>query len=143
MRNTKAQAEIRDQVIWIDEAGLLDVRSMLGVFDIAKEQNARVVLSGDTRQHSSPGRGEAMRLLEKESGINIARVEAIQRQEGEYRDAVAMFSRGHEVIDERSGKTALVEGFDMLDAMGKIKELPHEDRHAVLAEQVRRSRESW
>ncbi|WP_430450704.1 MobF family relaxase [Rhodopirellula europaea] len=135
LRNTEAQAEVRDQVIWVDEAGLLDVRSMRGIFDIAKQQNARVVLSGDTRQHSSPRRGEAMRLLEKESGINIARVEAIQRQKGAYRQAVAMISRGHEVVDERTGKTALVEGFDMLDKMGKIKELPGDDRHAVLADQ--------
>ena len=60
----------------------MDVRSMNAVFEIAKEQKARVVLSGDTRQHSSPRRGEAMRLLERESGLNVARVEAIQRQKG-------------------------------------------------------------
>ena len=33
-------------VLWIDEAGLLDVRSMSGVFNIAKQHEAKVVLSG-------------------------------------------------------------------------------------------------
>jgi conjugative relaxase-like TrwC/TraI family protein len=135
LRNTELQSQIRDQVLWIDEAGLLDVRSMRGIFRVAREQNARVVLSGDTRQHASPRRGEAMRLLEKEAGLNIARVEAIQRQQGQYRDAVAMISRGHEIVDERTGKTGLLAGFDMLDRMGKIHETDHEQRHQLLAEQ--------
>lgn len=134
IRNTKLHPDLENQVIWIDEAGLLDVRSMNKVFDIAKEQNCRVVLSGDTRQHSSPRRGEAMRLLENEAGLNIARVEAIQRQKGKYRKAVELISRGHEVVDQKSGKTGLLAGFDMLDSMGKIKEIASEDRHVQLAE---------
>ena len=134
IRNTKLHPKLENQVVWIDEAGLLDVRSMNEVFNIAKEQNCRVVLSGDTRQHSSPRRGEAMRLLENEAGLNIARVEAIQRQKGQYRKAVELISRGHEVINQKTGKTGLVAGFDMLDAMGKIKEIAAEDRHAQLAE---------
>lgn len=139
LRNKELQAEIRNQVLWVDEAGLLDVRSMQGIFKIAKAQNARVVLSGDTRQHSSPRRGEAMRLLENQAGLNIARVEAIQRQKGKYRDAVAMISRGHEVVDARTGKTGLLAGFDMLDRMGKIKECEHEHRHQLLAKQYLQS----
>ena len=134
IRNTKLHSKLEDQVIWIDEAGLLDVRSMNEVFNIAKEQNCRVVLSGDTRQHSSPRRGEAIRLLENEAGLNIARVEAIQRQKGQYRKAVELISKGHEIIDQKSGKTGLLAGFDMLDKMGKIKEIASEDRHAQLAE---------
>ncbi len=132
IRNTKLHPEVRDQVIWIDEAGLMDVRSLNAVFDIAKQQNARVVLSGDTRQHASPRRGEAMRLLENEAGLNIARVEVIQRQKGQYRKAVETISRGHE-IDEATGKSGLLAGFDMLDAMGKIQEIDADDKHEVLA----------
>ncbi|WP_286763579.1 MULTISPECIES: MobF family relaxase [Rhodopirellula] len=132
IRNTKLHPEVHDQVIWIDEAGLMDVRSLNAVFDIAKEQNARVVLSGDTRQHASPRRGEAMRLLEREAGLNIARVEVIQRQKGQYRKAVETISRGHE-IDERTGKSGLLAGFDMLDAMGKIQEIDADNKHEVLA----------
>ena len=134
LRNTKLHPDLKDQMLWIDEAGLLDVRSMNGIFKIAKEQNCRVVLSGDTRQHSSPRRGEAMRLLESEAGLNIARIELIQRQKGRYKKAVELISRGHEVVDAKTGKTGLVAGFDMLDAMGKVKEVSGENRHEQLAE---------
>ena len=122
-------------MLWVDEAGLLDTRSMLGIFDIAKTQNARVVLSGDTRQHSSPRRGEAARLLEQEAGLNIARVEKIQRQQGRYKEAIELISRGHEVVDKKRNLTGLTAGFDLLDKLGKIKEVSTDDRHALLAEE--------
>lgn len=62
LRNEQLHPELRDQVLWIDEAGLLDTRSMLGIFKIAEAQRARIVLSGDTRQHAStPARAEAKR----------------------------------------------------------------------------------
>ena len=134
LRNTKLHPELKDQVLWVDEAGLLDVRSMNGIFSIATEQNCRIVLSGDTKQHSSPRRGEAMRLLENEAGLNIARIEMIQRQKGRYKRAVELISRGHEVIDARTGRSGLLVGFDMLDSMGKVKEISGGDRHEALAE---------
>ncbi|TWT43477.1 MobF family relaxase [Botrimarina hoheduenensis] len=134
LKNDKLHPELKEQVLWIDEAGLLDVRAMNGVFAIAKAQNARVVLSGDTRQHASPRRGEAMRLLETEAGLNIARVEKIQRQQGRYKRAVELISRGHEVVDPKSGLTGMIAGFDLLDRLGNIQEIDGENRHEALAE---------
>lgn len=134
LRNERLQDSVRGQVLWIDEAGLLDVRSMNGIFAIAKAQKARVVLSGDTRQHASPRRGEAMRILQQEAGLNIARVEAIQRQRGRYKQAIELVSRGDEIIDPANGKTGMLAGFDLLDELGKIQEIDGEDRHRLLAE---------
>lgn len=134
LRNTKSHEQLKGQVLWVDEAGLLDVRSMRAVLRIADEQGARVILSGDARQHASPRRGEALRILEKEAGLKLARVEKIQRQREAYRRAVALISRGHEVVDPRSGKTGLVAGFDLLDSLGKVKELAGAARHDALAE---------
>ena len=105
LRNEKLHPELKGQVLWVDEAGLLDVRSMNGIFEIAKAQNCRIVLSGDTRQHSSPRRGEAMRLLESEAGLSGARVQEVQRQQGRYKRAVELISLGNEVVDERTGLT--------------------------------------
>jgi len=133
LRNEKLHPELKDQVIWIDEAGLLDVRSMNSVFDICKAQNCRVVLSGDTKQHSSPRRGEAMRLLENEAGLNIAHVQEVQRQKGRYKRAIEMISLGNELIDPNTGLTGMLAGFDLLDRMGKIKEIDAGLRHDVLA----------
>ncbi len=133
LRNEKLRPQLRDSVLWIDEAGLLDLRAMKGIFEIAKAQNARVVLSGDTRQHASPRRGEAMRLLESEAGLSIARVETIQRQKGRYKQAIELVSRGHEVVDLSTGMTGMLAGFDMLDKLGKIREIKDDDRHDALA----------
>ncbi|QDV81232.1 MobF family relaxase [Planctomycetes bacterium TBK1r] len=133
LRNEKLHPTLKDQVLWIDEAGLLDVRSMNGIFKIASEQKARVILSGDTRQHSSPRRGEAMRLLETEAGLNVARIQEVQRQQGRYKRAVELISMGDQVIDHKTGMTGMLAGFDLLDRMGKIKEISGADRHAVLA----------
>ncbi|QDS99329.1 MobF family relaxase [Adhaeretor mobilis] len=135
LRNEKLHPELQDQVLWVDEAGLLDTRSMLGIFDIAKAQNARVVLSGDTRQHSSPRRGEAARILEQEAGLSIARVEKIQRQRGRYKEAIELIGRGNEIVDRKQNLTGLAAGFELLDKLGKVKEVSTDDRHALLAEE--------
>ncbi|MEO1529636.1 MAG: MobF family relaxase [Planctomycetota bacterium] len=133
LRNDRLHAQLRDQVLWVDEAGLLDVRSMNGVFDVAKAQNCRVILSGDTKQHSSPRRGEAMRLLENEAGLDIARVQEVQRQKGRYKRAVELVSLGDTIVDAKSGMTGMIAGFDLLDQLGRVKEIAGDDRHEILA----------
>ena len=45
------QEEARGQVVWVDEAGLLGTQDMARLFDMAGELKARVVLSGDRKQH--------------------------------------------------------------------------------------------
>lgn len=105
------QEQARGGVIWIDEAGLLGARTMGQVFEKANALNARVVLSGDTRQHRSVERGDALRLLEHEAGLVPAEVTEIQRQQGSYKQAVAAIARG----DARAG-------YAMLEAMGAVYE---------------------
>ncbi|MEP3480566.1 MAG: MobF family relaxase [Fuerstiella sp.] len=134
IRNTKLHPKLRDQVLLVDEAGLLDGRSMASLFKIAKEQNTRVILVGDSRQHASPKRGESLALVEKEAGITPVRLEEIQRQKGDYKKAVELISRGHEMIDEKQGLTGILAGFDLLDRLGKIVELKDEERHDQLAD---------
>ena len=43
------QKKVKDQVLWVDEAGLLSVKDMKRLFDVADQQNARVILGGDSR----------------------------------------------------------------------------------------------
>ncbi|MBK9118172.1 MAG: relaxase domain-containing protein [Phycisphaerales bacterium] len=119
----RLQAEIRGQVIWIDEAGLLSSRMMAKVFDLAGKLDVRVVLSGDRRQHGSVERGAALRLLEEEAGIRPAELRDIQRQRGDYKAAVAALGDGR--TDE---------GFRRLDQLGWIREVGDTDRYRVLAE---------
>ncbi len=107
---------------------------MNGIFAIAAAHDCRVVLSGDSRQHGPVRTGESLRLLEREAGLSVARVELIQRQRGQYKQAIELVSRGHEVVDPQTGQTGLAAGMELLDRLGKIRELKGEDRHAALAE---------
>jgi methylmalonyl-CoA mutase cobalamin-binding subunit len=122
------QQAVENQVIWIDEAGLLGARSMAQVFQVAEEKNARVVLSGDVRQHSPVERGDALRVLQEHAGIQAVEVRTIQRQRGEYREAVDAISRG-----------GIEEGFDRLDALGAVVEIDDESRHEQLAQDYLRT----
>jgi conjugative relaxase-like TrwC/TraI family protein len=116
------QAELKNQIIWIDEAGLLSAKSMNQVFQVAAKQNARVILSGDYYQHGSVERGDAMRILEQQAGLRSAIVSEIKRQQGKYKEAVEDLAKGD-----------IEAGFEKLDRMGVIKEIKSEERHEQLA----------
>jgi len=122
LADRKAQEKVRDRVIWVDEAGLVGTRDLRSLFRVAKEQNARVVLMGDSGQHSSVPRGDAFRLLQTQAGIQVAEVGDIRRQQGEYRKAVEALARGD-----------LETGFSRLDRMGAIREVAGSERHELLA----------
>lgn len=105
------QADLKDQVLWIDEAGLLGTKEMTAILELGKQQNARIILGGDTRQHSSVSRGDALRILNTVAGIKTAEISKIHRQRNyQYRDAVKDLSNGQV-------KSAFVK----LDEMGSIK----------------------
>ncbi len=122
LADQKLQAELPGGVIWIDEAGLVGTRTMRQVFDLAERQNARVVLSGDRRQHGSVERGAALRLLEDEAGLRPAEIREIQRQKDQYKAAVKDLS------EDRTEA-----GFLRLDQLGWIREVPDEDRYRAIA----------
>lgn len=118
----RLQEELRRQVIWIDEAGLLGARTTAQVFDLARELDARVILSGDKRQHGSVERGSALRLLEQEAGLVPAEIREIQRQKGDYKQAVASLAEGN-----------TEDGFQRLDALGWVRQVEGTERYRVLA----------
>ena len=89
------QQNVQGQVIWVDEAGLLGVKDMTALLSIATKQNARLILGGDTRQHASVVRGDALRILNTVAGIPAAEVNKIYRQKNEhYRQVVEDLSKG-------------------------------------------------
>ena len=117
------QSEVRGQVLWIDEAGLLGTKSMKQVFDLAERLDCRVILSGDRKQHGSVERGAVLRILETQAGLVAAEVKEIQRQRGEYKAAVSLLSEGR-----------AEEGFEALDRLGWVREIDGDgERYAELA----------
>lgn len=121
----KLQNETRGQVLWVDEAGMLSTRSMQRLFEVARQQECRIILSGDYRQHASVEAGDSMRLLESEAGVRFAKLTKIQRQKNPaYRKAVEEISRGTAIGARK--------GFDRLDKMGAVVEAVGDDRHRML-----------
>ncbi|WP_236648682.1 MobF family relaxase [Spirosoma sp. 209] len=117
------QDALTNGVLWVDEAGLLNTRDMTALLKLATDQNARLVLSGDTRQHTSVLRGDALRILNTVAGIPSAEVSRIFRQRDPvYRQAVQALA---------DGKAS--EAFTLLDQMGAIKPIHPLDPCAELA----------
>lgn len=115
------QYKVRGQVLWVDEAGLLGTQDMTKILELTQKLNARLILGGDTRQHSSVVRGDALRILNTVGGIKSSEVNRIYRQKNEqYKQAVESLSRGW--VDQ---------AFIQLDDLGFIHETnpekPNED----------------
>jgi len=110
------------QVIVLDEAGAVGIDDMKRLFDLARD--ARVVLSGDTGQHASVVRGDALRILEQHSNFKSGQLTAIRRQrKAEYRKAVELAAQ------KRTG-----EAFAQLERIGAIVESSGDDLHGKAAQ---------
>lgn len=120
--NERLQRQVAGQVAFIDEAGLLGSKTMAELFDLADRMDARIILQGDIRQHRSVERGTPLRQLEEQAGLKVAEIKEIQRQQGAYKEAILALSEGR-----------IREGFDRLDALEWIKELPDDERYKAMA----------
>ncbi len=121
--NPKLQQQVKGNVIWIDEAGLLGVRDLWRLMEIAGT-STRVILTGDASQHAPVARGDAFRLLGRYAGLRVAEVTQIRRQELEdYRRAIEALSKG----DLRTA-------FRRLEKLGAFVEMQDDDaRYQQLA----------
>lgn len=116
------QKKAKNNVIWIDEAGMVGTRTMAQIFKIAETNKTRVILTGDSRQHSSVERGDAMRLLKEKGAIKSPKVTEILRQKGAYKKAVSDISNGD-----------ILDGFYQLSKLGAIETVKDDERYKKLA----------
>ena len=111
------QRGLRNGLLWVDEAGLLGNKDMLAILKLAISKNARIVLAGDTAQHSSISRGDSLRLLNTVAKIPTAEINVIRRQQSDrYKAAIEDLAKGD-----------IASGFDKLDKMGSIRTI-HADK---------------
>lgn len=115
------QTGIKNGVLWVDEAGLLGTKDMLALIKLATNQNAQLIFGGDTRQHASVVRGDALRVLNTIARIRTAEVSKIYRQKDlNYSAAVKDLSEGK-----------IKSAFDRLETMKAITQIdplnPNED----------------
>ncbi len=104
-------------LVVLDEAGAVGMDDMKRLFDLGKD--CRIVLSGDTGQHASVARGDALRILENHSDFQSGQLTRIRRQrKAEYRKAV-----------ELAAQKNTHEAFAQLECMGVVTELPDNQLH--------------
>jgi conjugative relaxase-like TrwC/TraI family protein len=86
LNKTRYSAEFRESLrgadIYVDEASLLDNRTMLELVSLANEIDARVIFQGDTKQLPAVGRGQPLAMLERELGfgMHVGRINVTRRQ---------------------------------------------------------------
>jgi conjugative relaxase-like TrwC/TraI family protein len=68
-------------VVVVDEAGQIGGRQMHQLLWLARDRNARVILSGDTRQHGAVEASDALLAIERYSGVKPAELHTIRRQD--------------------------------------------------------------
>lgn len=104
-------SSLANKLIVLDEAGAVGMDDMKRLFDLTR--NSRIILSGDTGQHGSVPRGDALRILEQHSDFKSGQLTAIRRQhKAEYRKAV-----------ELAAQKRTAEAFAQLERMDAIAEL--------------------
>jgi conjugative relaxase-like TrwC/TraI family protein len=110
--NEKLQNHIAGRTIIVDEAGLLSVRQMYDLSQIAERQHCRLLLVGDVKQHHSVEAGDALRALQKYAHIEPARLQEIHRQQDdEYKKVVKLLADGQPYAS-----------FRKLDELGSVSE---------------------
>jgi conjugative relaxase-like TrwC/TraI family protein len=109
-------------LVILDEAGAVGIDDIKRLFDFAKD--CRVILSGDTGQHASVTRGDALRILECHSRFQSGQLTRIRRQRrAEYRKAV-----------ELAAQKRTTEAFVQLDRIGAIAEFSGDKLHGSAAQ---------
>jgi ATP-dependent exoDNAse (exonuclease V) alpha subunit len=68
-------------VVVVDEAGQIGGRQMLELIRLVRKRNARLILSGDTRQHGAVEASDALLAIERHSGVRPVELHKIRRQD--------------------------------------------------------------
>lgn len=122
LQDSRSQSGVRSKIVIVDEAGMVSGRQMHDLLDLMEKNSARLVFSGDTRQIQSVEACDALRVLEKESRLKSIELIHVQRQTAkQYREAIKELRRDP------------AKGFEKLDAMGAIRQVPWLDRSEAVA----------
>ncbi len=93
--NQSLQLATHGRVLIVDEAGLISVRQMRDLCRLAYANDNRLLLVGDTKQHTSIEAGDALRCLQDYAKVPVAHLTQIRRQrDPAYREAVKLMATG-------------------------------------------------
>jgi conjugative relaxase-like TrwC/TraI family protein len=109
-------------VVVVDEAGQIGGRQMHQLLQLARERNARMILSGDTRQHGAVEASDALLAIERYSAVKPVELHTIRRQDpalARNQSERARIKQYRKAV-EAAAAGKLVESFKRLDQMGAI-----------------------
>jgi ATP-dependent exoDNAse (exonuclease V) alpha subunit len=111
-------------VVIVDEAGQIDGRQLLDLIRFIRDRNGRLILCGDTRQHGPVEASDALRAIERYSGLRAAELNQIRRQEPKRGRTVA---ERKQIRDYREAVKAAAAGevgrsFSKLEKLGAVVE---------------------
>jgi conjugative relaxase-like TrwC/TraI family protein len=111
-------------VVVVDESGQIGGRQMLDLIRLVRERNARLILSGDTRQHGAVEASDALLAIERHSGVKPIELHKIRRQDpalGRDNDERTRIKQYRKAVESAAGGK-MDESFERLDKMGAVVE---------------------
>jgi conjugative relaxase-like TrwC/TraI family protein len=143
--STVANVLVKGELAWravvvVDEAGQIGGRQMLELLRLARERNARVILSGDTRQHGAVEASDALLAIERHSGVKPVELHRIRRQDpalgrdDDERNRIRAYRKA--VESAAAGKVG--DSFGRLDKMGAVVACGLADQSEKLADEYLR-----
>jgi conjugative relaxase-like TrwC/TraI family protein len=125
----------RNAVVLVDEAGQIGGKQMDALFKFVQANDARLILSGDTRQHGAVEATDALRAIEKYSSVHSVELTNIRRQNPALgkskaeREQIEQYKQA--VTEARDGH--LGRSFNRLDKLQVIEQCTLADQHEKLA----------
>lgn len=127
------QRSASGRVVLVDEAGLLSTEQLERLTTLTHAVDARLLLVGDTKQHYSVQRGDALRNVLTFSGTPVVRLSEVLRQRSE----------GDRRFSRLLASGEFVEAFGFAERRGLIRAIDNEDAmFASAAEHYVRNRQS-
>ncbi len=122
-------------VVIVDEAGQIGASQLLELLNRVRSGGGRVILSGDTRQHGPVEASDALRAIERYSGLNPAELNSIRRQDPARaaNEAQRAQIRSYREAVKRASEGDIVGSFDELAEFGAVAECSPEVLRSELA----------
>ena len=122
-------------VVIVDEAGQIGARQIFDLLKLIESRGGRIILSGDTRQHGPVEAYDALRAIERYSGLFPAELNEIRRQDPERasEEAERAHIREYREAVKAASEGALESSFDRLEKLGVITEAAPERLRDELA----------
>lgn len=123
-------------VVLVDEAGQIGGEQMLQLLTLVQQNDGRVILSGDTHQHGAVEASDALRAIEKYSGLASAELTNIRRQnpDAAKTQAERRWLEQYKLAVSEAQQGKLGASFDRLDKQGAIVACSLADQQLKLTE---------